>query len=488
MARRPVVNSQRVLFAIVAEGFLSRLSFGVINVALPLYMHRELGMSVAQIGFVISLNTIVAMLFKPVMGSLADRFGLKRSLSVSVTLRSAVTLLLAAASTPLQIYAARSVHGLSVALRDPVVGALIAEHGGKKRIAQTFAWYQTAKSAAGNLGKAMAPTLLLASGENFTFVYLVAFAMSMLPIVVVLRYVRDPPPFSAVSAVGVAAAEAKEKKAAEAGATGVPKSAIASFMGLGFFVSATANMLSGLFPLIVTDYAGLSDGVLSIAYIIGTAAAFTGPVFGWLSDNVGNKIVLSLRSAANVFSSVLYIVAPTVVGVFVGKALDDMGKAAFKPGVGRDDGPRLRHGQTPARAHVRAHDHGGGRGRDRGADRRRRDGDRLGLPRHARRPDRAGGRDGDLHRRHQPPLPAARGRGEEDAQVAAGGPVARGGGDLRRFRHGLRRGQRAGPRGHQGHPRAGRPRVAQEGEPAKGKDGCTGDPTVDAIRRSTGGC
>src|SRR5918993_2554163 len=175
MARGPVVNSQRVLFAIVAEGFLSRLSFGVINVALPLYMHRELGMGLAQIGFVISLNTIVAMLFKPVMGSLADRFGLKRSLSVSVTLRSVVTLLLAAATTPLQIYAARSVHGLSVALRDPVVGALIAEHGGKKRIAQSFAWYQTAKSVAGNVGKALAPMLLVASGTNFTFVYLVAF-------------------------------------------------------------------------------------------------------------------------------------------------------------------------------------------------------------------------------------------------------------------------------------------------------------------------
>jgi hypothetical protein len=29
---------------------------------------------------------------------------------------------------------------------------------------------------------------------------------------------------------------------------------------------------------------------------------------------------------------------------------------------------------------------------------------------------------------------------------------------------------------------------SQDGEPAKGKDGCTGDPTVDAIRRSTGDC
>jgi MFS family permease len=487
MARGPVVNSQRVLFAIVAEGFLSRLSFGVINVALPLYMHRELGMGLGQIGFVISLNTIVAMLFKPVMGSLADRFGLKRSLSVSVTLRSVVTLLLAAATTPLQIYAARSVHGLSVALRDPVVGALIAEHGGKKRIAQSFAWYQTAKSVAGNAGKALAPMLLLASGTNFTFVYLVAFVLSMLPIFVVVRYVRDPPPFSNVSAVGVAAAEAKEKKAEAAGATGVPKSAIASFMGLGFFVSATANMLSGLFPLIVTDYAGLSDAVLSIAYLVGTAAAFTGPMFGWLSDHVGNQVVLSLRSFANVFSSALYIVAPTVGGVLAGKALDDMGKAAFKPAWGAMMA-RLSDMDKKRRARMFGLMTSG------------EDAGEISAPIAAGwlvaqwgYPVMLGVRIGlavvteiytvAVSHRFLPPeegeKKTLKWRLAVPLRVAAGIFVG--------FGTGYVVGNAQDREDHQD-ARAPVVQGSQEDAPAKEKDGCTGDPTVDAIRRSTGGC
>jgi MFS family permease len=332
MRRRRQVNGERVLLAVVAEGFLSRLSFGVINVALPLYA-LELGMSLFEVGLLISLNTMVAMLFKPVMGALADRFGLKLSLNVAVVMRSVVTVLLAVATVPVQIFAARSVHGVSIALRDPVVGALIAEHGGKKRIAQSFAWYQTAKSVAGNAGKALAPTILLLSGSDFTVVFLVAFVLSALPVLVVTRYVRDPLPGSAVSAVGVAAEEKRERKAAGDGAA-VPKSAIASFMGLGFLVSATANMLSGLFPIIVIEYAGLSPAVLALTYTVGAAAAFTGPIFGWIADNVGNKLVLALRTAANIVSSVLYIVAPTAAGIFVGKALDDMGKAAFKPAWG----------------------------------------------------------------------------------------------------------------------------------------------------------
>jgi MFS family permease len=333
MRGRRQVNAQRVLLAIVAEGFLSRLSFGVINVALPLFARRELGMSFTEVGLLISLNTMVAIVCKPGMGALADRFGLKLSLNVAVVLRSAVTMLLAVATVPWQIFGARSIHGVSIAIRDPVVGALIAEHGGKKKLAQSFAWYQTAKSVAGNLGKALAPMLLIATSSNFTLVYLVAFALSALPIIVVARFVSDPPKSSQVSVSGIALQERMERKAANAEGH-VPKPAIASFVGLGFLVSATANMLSGLFPLIVTEYAGLSDAVLSICYLVGTAAAFTGPAFGWLSDHVGNKIVLSLRSAANIFSSVLYIVAPGVVGVCVGKALDDMGKAAFKPAWG----------------------------------------------------------------------------------------------------------------------------------------------------------
>lgn len=327
------MRSEHALLAIVAEGFLSRLSFGMLNVALPLYAGQQLGMSLTEVGFLLSLNTIVAMVFKPPMGALADRIGLKRGLNVAVVLRSLVTVLLALATVPWQLFAARSVHGISIALRDPVVGALIAEHGGKKRIAQSFAWYQTAKSVAGNAGKALAPALLVASGGNFTFVFLVAFALSALPVLVTMLWVRDPLPGSHVSVVGMAT-QAKRAERKEKAATPVPRNAIAAFMGLGFLVSATANMLSGLFPLIVTQYAGLSEAVLSAMYVVGTFAAMSGPVFGWLSDHVGNKVVLSLRSVANILSSVLYIVAPTAVGVGVGKALDDMGKAAFKPAWG----------------------------------------------------------------------------------------------------------------------------------------------------------
>ncbi|MDQ5827849.1 MAG: MFS transporter, partial [Chloroflexota bacterium] len=102
------------LVAIVAEGFLSRLSFGLISFALPLYAYR-LGLSLTEIGFLTSLNLVVALALKASMGWAADRFGLKRSFAVAIGLRSLVALLLAFAVVPWQLFALRTVHGMSKA-------------------------------------------------------------------------------------------------------------------------------------------------------------------------------------------------------------------------------------------------------------------------------------------------------------------------------------------------------------------------------------
>ena len=47
MAERAGKADRGALLAIVAEGFFSRLSFGLLTFALPLYAVRELGMSLA---------------------------------------------------------------------------------------------------------------------------------------------------------------------------------------------------------------------------------------------------------------------------------------------------------------------------------------------------------------------------------------------------------------------------------------------------------
>src|SRR5213592_2190298 len=100
------------LIAIVAEGFLSRLSFGMIGFALPLYAYH-LGMKLTESGILAAINLVVAMALKPAMGVITDRVGLNPSFTAATTLRSVVSLALAFVPSPWPLLAARSVYGIS---------------------------------------------------------------------------------------------------------------------------------------------------------------------------------------------------------------------------------------------------------------------------------------------------------------------------------------------------------------------------------------
>lgn len=314
------------LLAIIAEGLLSRLSFGVIGFALPLYA-RHLGLSYAQIGILVSLNSAVALLFKPMLGWVGDRFGLKRTFVTSIAMRSLVSLLLAFAAGPWALYAIRSLYGVSMSLRDPSANGLIAELGGKKSIASAFAWYQTARQVANSVSKAFAGLLLAITASSYPAVFVVAFVLSLLPVLLVMFLVHEPATHEQ--------AREREREVTPGSAGPKSKSAVLPFVGFGFLVAGTAEMLSGLFPVIATEYGHLSKAQAGVIYTVSTMAAiFAGPVFGWLSDNVSRKLTLLLRSMANTFSSVLYLIEPTYIGIGIARSVDDMGKAAFRPAWG----------------------------------------------------------------------------------------------------------------------------------------------------------
>ena len=115
---------------------------------------------------------------------------------------------------------------------------------------------------------------------------------------------------------------------------GPASAGLAAYAGLGFLVAGSASMLTTLFPIIAVEYAGLSTAQAGLVYLVTPVLALTGPLWGRLSDRVSRPLVLSVRGFANVFSSLVYLLAPNLAGVWTGKALDDMGKAAFRPAWG----------------------------------------------------------------------------------------------------------------------------------------------------------
>ena len=320
--------------ALVLEGLLSRLSFGLISFALPLFA-RQQGFSMSEVGLLVALNTAVSLALKPVMGSLADRVGLKRTLLAGIGLRSVVSGLLALAAAPWHLFAIRSLHGMSMSLRDPSITALIAEEGGEKQVASAFAWYQTAKTTAGQLSKSLAAFLLSLTASNFAVVFYLAFLLSVLPILLVALFVKGdrrraaelddvPPP------VEPAGGDPAERSGRPAG-----RPAVVPIMGLGFLIRATADMLDGLIPIIAIEHFGLSEAQTGLVYTVAAVVlVVSSPVFGWLADHGSGGLVLSIRGAANTLSSAAYLLVPGLPGVLTAKTLDDLGKAAYRPAWG----------------------------------------------------------------------------------------------------------------------------------------------------------
>lgn len=321
---------RQVLAALISEGFLSRLGFGVAAFALPLYA-RRLGLSFAEISLLVSLNVVVGMLLKPAAGRFADRRGHRGVAVAGLGVRSVMCFLFGVASAPWQLFLLQSLRGVGKSLRDPALIALLAAHGGKQRIATTFAWYQTAKGAANSLGHAVAGLLLTFTAGSYGVTFAIAAGLSALPCLILPVLI----PRTASSPSSPAARPAARGAAAPAAGESPRRFALAPFVGFGFIISASSRMLRRMMPLLLVEYAGLEEAAAGSIYLLASSATLLAtPAFGWLHDHVSPKPVLLLRSALNAASSLLYIASPTYPGIAVAKVLDKSGTAAFRPAWG----------------------------------------------------------------------------------------------------------------------------------------------------------
>lgn len=332
------------LLALLAEGFLTRLSSGVIGFALPLFAYRKMGLNLTETGVLLAMNQAAEQLFKPLMGWAADRIGLKRAYTLAIIGRSIAALCYALAGSPWQIYSARFLHGIAESLREPSVNALIAENAKAKSVASTFAWYNTAKQTASSIGKTSSGLLLALLADNYPGVFLIAFGLSILPIVVVARYVHEPHPAGLTTGDMGSTGENNSTLPVPPRDPSAPDGSnsetsvgvsIFSFAVLGFLISCTAQMIANLFPVLATEYGHLTEAQTGLIYAVTIVVVIiAGPAFGWFADNVSRKLALAVRGLANTISSALFFFFPTFPGLAVGSVIDAAGKAAFRPAWG----------------------------------------------------------------------------------------------------------------------------------------------------------
>ena len=151
-----------VVLALMVEAFLSRVSGGLIKIALPLYGLLVFGLDITAVMGLVLIQNIVPLLLRPVFGTLADKYGKKRVFMISLAIRSAVGLLYAFATLPM-LFLVSLVRGLADSAKGPSASAMIADNTDERNIAKAYSLYTTTKSTSGGIGEAVAPFLLIIS-------------------------------------------------------------------------------------------------------------------------------------------------------------------------------------------------------------------------------------------------------------------------------------------------------------------------------------
>jgi len=313
-------RTPRLALATVAvEGMLGRLTFGMVSFGLPLYAHAK-GLSMGEIGVLISIRTVFVLPFKPVAGWLADRTSVRAVYLSGIAARTASAAVLLVAGDFPTLILVRILQGASAAGRDVASLSVIARDA-EGRVGTHYGWYASAKQVGGVMGAGAAGLLLGAGG--FHLLFTIVLAMSVVPFVVAWLGLKETP------AAPVAVPAPRDD---DGGGLRATYDGLAGAASVGMLVATSAYMVHGMFPILATQYAGLSAAQAGIIYSI-SAAVFlvAGPAFGWLIDHRGRALGLALRSACNIGSSFLYIAFPSFGGLAVARSVDDSGKAAFRP-------------------------------------------------------------------------------------------------------------------------------------------------------------
>lgn len=135
-------------------------------------------------------------------------------------------------------------------------------------------------------------------------------------------------------------ADAASRIDVRAGSAEIKAPNIWAFALLGTAITAPGYLVAGNFFLLLAVKLSVTAEALfwiKIAAEMVIPLVF-GPFFGWVADRIGSGKVLSIRSVINLITSIIfwmttYYSASAIFGVLLGvaRALDEIGKAAFKP-------------------------------------------------------------------------------------------------------------------------------------------------------------
>ncbi|EEL60311.1 MFS transporter [Bacillus toyonensis] len=276
---------------------------------LPLFI-KEIGGNESQVGLMMGMFTIAAVVIRPIIGGMLDQYGRRSFIIFGLILFGLTMYSYNLASTIVLLAVLRVIHGVTWAVSTTAVGTAITDIIPDSRRGEGMGWYGMAMTIAMAIGPMIG--LWVVQYYSFHGLFLLATLLSFM--VVILSLITKMP-FT----------PQKEK-----GKIQLFEKSVLSITVVVFFLSFAYGGITTFLPLFASSI-NVNPGTFFLVYAI--ALTIVRPISGKLLDKYGEVFIILPALCITILAIVVLTMANGLTGIIIAATLYGMGFGSAQPAL-----------------------------------------------------------------------------------------------------------------------------------------------------------
>jgi MFS family permease len=294
---------------LIVVSFLLFSSFYLLMPTLPIFI-KELGGSESQVGFIVGVFTLSAVILRPIVGGLVDRYG-RRVFMLSGLVLFAVTMYAYDWVTGIiGLVIIRVIHGVSWGVATTATSTAVTDIIPESRRGEGMGWYGLAMT----LGMAIGPIAGIWLIESLSFHWLFIICTGLVVAALLIG-----------SSIKLPMIERQENKSLSFYEKSVLPIAV-----VAFFLSITYGGVMAFLPLFAASIE-VNVGTFFLVYAV--TLTIIRPVAGKISDKYGEKVIIVPALAIGSIALVVLTMTTSLVGFVLSAVLYGIGFGSAQPAL-----------------------------------------------------------------------------------------------------------------------------------------------------------
>lgn len=276
---------------------------------LPLFI-KEIGGNESQVGLMMGMFTIAAVVIRPIIGGMLDQYGRRSFIIFGLILFGLTMYSYNLASTIVLLAVLRVIHGVTWAVSTTAVGTAITDIIPDSRRGEGMGWYGMAMTIAMAIGPMIG--LWVVQYYSFHGLFLLATLLSFMAVILSLI---TKIPFT----------PQKEK-----GKIQLFEKSVLSITVVVFFLSFAYGGITTFLPLFASSI-NVNPGMFFLVYAI--ALTIVRPISGKLLDKYGEVFIILPALCITILAIVVLTMANGLTGIIIAATLYGVGFGSAQPAL-----------------------------------------------------------------------------------------------------------------------------------------------------------